>query len=239
MIPLSWPWCIAVLRDYERAVHFRLGKSNGAAKGPGIFFFLPFVDEYKKVDLRIKAIDVPIQEMITKDSVTIKVNAVVFIRVVDPNKTIIQCENYMHATTAFAQTTLSGVIGSNELDDLLSKRDRINSQLREIVDIETDQWGVKVIATEVKDVLLPQKMQRAMASQAETERSRRAKVISAEGEVQASKRLALAAQTMQAEPLSIQLRYLQTLSRVSAEKNSTIIFPVPVDMMANFTKKTK
>jgi len=231
MIPLSWFWCITILRDYERAVHFRLGKLCGAAKGPGIFFFLPFVDEYRKVDLRITALDVPPQEMITKDSVTTTVNAVVFIRVVDPNLMVLQVDDYINATKLLAQTTLRSVVGNNELDELLSQRHKINSELQKIIDKETDVWGVKIFATEISDVKLPLSMQRAMASQAESERTRRGKVISAEGEVQASKLLQRAAQTLQEDPLSIQLRYLHTLTQVSAEKNSTIIFPVPVDMM--------
>ncbi|GAB5373161.1 hypothetical protein AAMO2058_001726600 [Amorphochlora amoebiformis] len=237
MIPISWFWCITILREYERAVHFRLGKINGAAKGPGIFFFLPFVDEYKKVDLRIKSLDVPPQEMITKDSVTTTVNAVVFIRVTNPNLVVLQVDDYMKATSLLAQTTLRSVVGNCELDELLSSRDKINSQLMEIIDKATDPWGVKVFATEVSDVKLPLSMQRAMASQAESERTRRAKVISAEGEVQASKLLQAAAKTLQEDPLSIQLRYLQTLAQVSAEKNSTIIFPVPVDMMPAMGKR--
>ncbi len=239
MIPIFWPFCIYVVYDYQRAVHFRLGKLNGAAKGPGVFFFLLFVDEVRIVDLRIQELDVPTQEMITKDSVTCKVNAVVFVRVVDPNKCVIKIQDYLTNTGFIAQTTLRAVVGNSELDDLLSKRDKINAQLEKIVDEATDEWGVKVFGIEVKDVTLPVKMQRAMASQAESERLRRAKVISAEGEVQASKLLQAAAKTMQTEPLSIQLRYLQTLTTVSAEKNSTIVFPVPVDAMPLLNKKLK
>eukprot|EP00471_Norrisiella_sphaerica_P010476 CAMPEP_0184495844 /NCGR_PEP_ID=MMETSP0113_2-20130426/32486_1 /TAXON_ID=91329 /ORGANISM="Norrisiella sphaerica, Strain BC52" /LENGTH=314 /DNA_ID=CAMNT_0026882219 /DNA_START=37 /DNA_END=981 /DNA_ORIENTATION=- len=238
IIPISWFWCITILREYERAVHFRLGKVYGAAKGPGIFFFLPFVDEYRVVDLRITALDVPPQEMITKDSVTTSVNAVVFIRVVDPNRMVLQVDDYITATKLLAQTTLRSVVGQHELDELLSKRDRINNELMKIIDKDTDVWGVKVFATEISDVKLPLSMQRAMASQAESERTRRAKVISAEGEYQASELLQKAAKTLQAEPLSIQLRYLHTLTQVSAEKNSTIIFPVPVDVMPLLNKKT-
>lgn len=230
-IPLVWPWCIVIVRDYQRAVHFRLGKIAGEAKGPGIFFFLPFVDSYQIVDLRIQTLDVPSQDMITKDSVTVSVNAVVFMRVVDPNKVVVRVKDYTRATSLLAQTILRSVVGESELDDLLGKREYISAKLRSVVDKRTDPWGVKVVHTEIKDVILPPNMTRAMASQAEAERLRRAKVISADGEMQASITLRKAAETLRGEPISFQLRFLQTLQQISTEKNSTIVFPMPIDIL--------
>lgn len=230
-IPLVWPFCIVIIKEYERAVHFRLGKLTGNAKGPGIFFFLPFVDSYQIVDMRITTLDVPPQEMITKDSVTVSVNAVIFLRVVNPNLVVVRVEDYIRATSLLAQTILRSVVGESELDDLLGQREKISNKLRQIVDERTDPWGVQVVHTEVKDVNLPPNMTRAMASQAEAERVRRAKVISAEGEEQASIRLRKAAETLRGEPISFQLRFLQTLTQVSTEKNSTIVFPMPVDIL--------
>jgi len=230
-IPLVWPWCIVIVREYQRAVHFRLGKITGGAKGPGIFFFLPFVDSFHIVDLRMQTLDVPSQDMITKDSVTVSVNAVIFLRVVDPNRVVVRVNDYSRATSLLAQTILRSVVGESELDDLLGKREHISTKLRTVVDKRTDPWGVKVVHTEIKDVILPPNMTRAMASQAEAERLRRAKVISAEGEMQASITLRKAAETLRGEPISFQLRFLQTLAQVSTEKNSTIVFPMPIDIL--------
>lgn len=230
IIPISWFICTAIFNEYERAVTFRLGKFIGA-KGPGIFFFLPFVDTYQRVDMRTITLDVRAQEMITKDSVTVKVNAVVYMDVFDTARAVLCVENYKIATSLLSQTTLRAVIGSSELDDLLSERDRINHQLQEIIDEATDPWGVRVSAVEVKDVLLPQNMQRSMASQAESERERRAKIISAEGELQAAQQLATAATEMAKSEGTMQLRYLQTISNIAIEKNHTFVFPLPMDVL--------
>eukprot|EP00479_Gromia_sphaerica_P007136 TRINITY_DN2268_c0_g1_i1.p1 TRINITY_DN2268_c0_g1~~TRINITY_DN2268_c0_g1_i1.p1 ORF type:complete len:284 (+),score=65.14 TRINITY_DN2268_c0_g1_i1:295-1146(+) len=214
LIPITWIFCLAVMREYERAVHFRLGKLSGGAKGPGIFYFLPFVDTFTRIDLRTITLDVQAQEMITKDSVTVRVNAVVYLNVFDPIKAVCQVENYKLATSLFSQTTLRSVIGESELDELLSKRDRVNQRLKDIIDAATDPWGVHVSAVEVKDVLLPPNMQRAMATQAEAERERRAKVISAEGELQAANQLARAAEIMSQSSGAMQLRYSQTITNI-------------------------
>lgn len=223
---------VKVVQEYERGVIFRLGRFVGA-KGPGIFFIIPFVDKMQKVDLRTVTLDVPTQEAISRDNVTLKVNAVVYFRVLDPGKAIIQVEDYRRATWQIAQTTLRNVIGQSELDELLAHREKINEQLQHIIDDQTEPWGIKVSLVEVKDVELPQTMQRAMAKQAEAEREKRAKVIHASGEFDASKQLAEAAKVIGSHPASIQLRYLQTLTEIAVEKNSTLIFPVPIDIFSS------
>lgn len=221
---------VRIVQEYERGVIFRLGRLVGA-KGPGLFFIIPIIDRMLKVDLRVVTLDVPSQEVITKDNVTVKVNAVVFFRVVDPSAAIVQVEDFKRATWNISQTTLRNVVGQSELDDLLANREEINHKLQQIIDETTEPWGVKVTIVEVKDVELPQSMQRAMAKQAEAEREKRAKIVHAEGEALAAQRLAEAANVMAANPVSVQLRYLQTLTEISVEKNSTIIFPVPVDLL--------
>lgn len=223
---------VKVVQEYERGVIFRLGRFVGA-KGPGLFFIIPFVDKMQKVDLRTVTLDVPTQEAISRDNVTLKVNAVVYFRVLDPGKAIIQVEDFRRATWQIAQTTLRNVIGQSELDELLAHREKINEQLQHIIDDQTEPWGIKVSLVEVKDVELPQTMQRAMAKQAEAEREKRAKVIHASGEYDASKQLADAANVIGSHPAAIQLRYLQTLTEIAVEKNSTLIFPVPIDILHN------
>jgi regulator of protease activity HflC (stomatin/prohibitin superfamily) len=225
---------VRVVQEYERGVIFRLGRFVGA-KGPGLFFIVPFIDRMVKVDLRTITLDVPSQEGITRDNVTLKVNAVVYFRVLDPGKAIIQVEDYRRATWLIAQTTLRNVIGQSDLDDLLAHREKVNEQLQRIIDEQTEPWGIKVSIVEVKDVELPQTMQRAMARQAEAEREKRAKIIHAEGEFSAAQQLAEAAQVIASQPATIQLRYLQTLTEIAVEKNSTIIFPVPIDMFSAIT----
>jgi regulator of protease activity HflC (stomatin/prohibitin superfamily) len=224
---------IRILREYERAVVFRLGRLVGA-KGPGIIFLIPLVDKMVKVSLRTIAMDVPPQDVITRDNVSIKVNAVVFFKVVDPRAAVVQVEDYLYATSQIAQTTLRSVLGQVELDDLLASRDKINHQLQRIIDEQTDPWGVKVTSVEVKHVDLPQDMQRAMSKQAEAERERRAKVINAEGEFQAAEKLAQAAQVLAATPIAVQLRFLQTMREVASERNTTTFFPIPVDLFEPF-----
>jgi regulator of protease activity HflC (stomatin/prohibitin superfamily) len=221
---------IRVLREYERAVIFRLGRLIGA-KGPGLVLLIPVVDRMVRVSLRVIAMDVPPQDVITRDNVTVKVNAVLYFQVMDAEKAVVAVENYLFATSQMAQTTLRSVLGEHELDDLLANREKINQELQGIIDLRTDPWGIKVVAVEVKDVDLPQEMQRAIAKQAEAERERRAKVIHADGEFQAAGRLTQAAAKIAAEPVAIQLRYLQTLTEIAVEKNSTILFPVPVKML--------
>ncbi|HEY69132.1 MAG TPA: slipin family protein [Anaerolineae bacterium] len=221
---------IKIVQEYERGVIFRLGRLMGA-KGPGLFFIIPIIDRMVKVDLRVVTLDVPSQEVITKDNVTVKVNAVVFFRVIDPSDAIVQVEDFRRATWNISQTTLRNVVGQSELDDLLANREEINHKLQQIIDEATEPWGVKVSIVEVKDVELPQAMQRAMAKQAEAEREKRAKIVHAEGEFSAAEKLVQAAELMTEHPVSIQLRYLQTLTEISVEKNSTIIFPVPMDIM--------
>lgn len=227
---------IKILREYERGVIFRFGRLRGV-KGPGIFLIIPFVDKMIKVDLRTVTMDVPPQDVITKDNVPVKVNAVVYFRVMDPAKSVVKIERYMVATSQIAQTTLRSILGQAELDDLLSRRDKINQELQKIIDEQTDPWGVKVSVVEVKDVELPQTIQRAFARQAEAERERRAKIINAEGEFQASERLSEAARVLSKYPISVQLRFLQTLKEIATEQNSTIVFPVPVDLIDSFIKK--
>ncbi len=224
---------IKVLREYERAVIFRLGRLV-ASKGPGLILLIPFIDRMVKVSLRTIAMDVPPQDIITKDNVSVKVNAVLYFRVLDPSKAIVEVEDYLFATSQLAQTTLRSILGQAELDELLSARDKINRELQEIIDHQTDPWGVKVTLVEVKHVDLPQEMQRAMAKQAEAERERRAKIIHAAGEFEASQKLADAAAIIEEHPTAIQLRYLQTLTEVASENNSTTIFPVPIDMVKIF-----
>ena len=221
---------IKVVQEYERGVIFRLGRLVGA-KGPGLFFIIPFIDRMVKVDLRVVTLDIPAQECITNDNVTVKVNAVAYFRVIEPTDAIVQVEDFRRATWQIAQTSLRNVIGQSELDELLAHREKINSQLQHIIDEQTEPWGVKVSIVEVKDVELPQTMQRAMARQAEAEREKRAKIIHAEGEYQAAQTLAQAAETIGKVPAAIQLRYLQTLTEIAVEKNSTIIFPVPIEFL--------
>ena len=224
---------IRVVQEYERGVVFRLGRVVGA-KGPGLIFLLPVVDKMRKVDLRTVTLDVPTQEAITQDNVTVKVNAVAYFHVLDPDKAIISVDDYTKATWQIAQTSLRSVIGEAEMDEVLSERDRINERLALIVDEATEPWGIKVSRVEIKDVELPPTMQRAMARQAEAEREKRAKIIHAEGEFQAAQQLREAAGTIAEEPIALQLRYLQTLTEVAAEKNSTLIFPVPIDVFSAF-----
>jgi len=229
---------IRILREYERAVIFRLGRLI-AVKGPGLIFLIPVIDRMVRVSLRTVVMDVPAQDVITKDNVSIKVNAVVYFRVMQPDKAIVEVENFLFATSQLSQTTLRSILGQSELDELLSQRDKINRELAKIIDNQTEPWGIKVSTVEVKHIDLPQEMQRAMAKQAEAERERRAKVIHAEGEFQASQRLSDAAQIISINPAALQLRFLQTLTEVSSEKNSTIIFPVPVDIISAFLPKEK
>jgi regulator of protease activity HflC (stomatin/prohibitin superfamily) len=228
-----------VLREYERGVIFRWGRlARGliGENGPGVVIIIPFIDKMVRVSLRTVTMDVPPQDVITRDNVSVKVNAVIYFRVVDQERAIIQVEDYLYATSMMAQTTLRSVLGQSQLDDLLSKREQINADLQRIIDQQTEPWGVKVNAVEVKNVDLPQEMQRAIARQAEAERERRAKVIHAEGEFEASRRLADAADVIGRNPVALQLRYLQTLVEISADKNSTTIFPIPIDTIAPFLK---
>ena len=230
---------IKILNEYERAVVFRLGKLLPEAKGPGVILVFPPIDKMVRVSLRTIVMDVPPQDVITRDNVSVKVNAVVYFRVMDPRKAIVSVESYHYATSQLAQTTLRSVLGKVEMDDLLSERDRLNQQLQEILDQQTDPWGVKVASVEVKHVDLPPDMQRAMARQAEAEREKRAKIIHAEGELQASEKLAQAAGVIATEPMSITLRYLQTLTEIASEKNSTIVFPLPIDLIQLLTDRNK
>jgi len=230
---------VKILREYERGVVFRLGRVLKSTKGPGLVIIIPIIDKLIRVSLRLVAMDVPPQDVITKDNVSLKVNAVIYFRVMDPNNAIIEVENYLFATSQLAQTTLRSVCGQVELDELLSERDRINTRLQEILDKHTDPWGIKVSNVEVKHIDLPQEMQRSMAKQAEAERERRAKVINAAGEFQAAGKLAEAAKTIQDFPYALQLRYLQTLREVAAEGNSTTLFPIPIDLFKPFFKKEK
>jgi regulator of protease activity HflC (stomatin/prohibitin superfamily) len=224
---------LKVLREYERAVIFRLGRIIGL-KGPGLIFLIPIVDRMVKVDLRTVTMDVPPQDIITRDNVSMKVNAVIYFRVIDARKAIIDVEKYLYATSQLAQTTLRTVLGEVELDDLLAQREKINERLQVILDQHTDPWGIKVSSVQVKHIDLPQEMQRAMAKQAEAERERRARVINAEGEFQASKRLSEAAAVIEKTPIALQLRYLQTLAEVATENNSTTLFPIPIDLFRPF-----
>jgi regulator of protease activity HflC (stomatin/prohibitin superfamily) len=225
---------INILNEYERAVIFRLGRLLPATKGPGLVLIFWPIDKMVKISLRTVVHDVPSQDVITKDNVSVKVNAVVYFRVMDPTKAVVEVENYLFATSQMAQTTLRSVLGQAELDELLSEREKLNEELQSIIDAHTDPWGVKVSSVEVKHVDLPQEMQRAMAKQAEAEREKRAKIIHAEGEMQASTRLAEAADIISANPTTLQLRYLQTLTEIAAEQNSTILFPIPIDLIKAF-----
>jgi regulator of protease activity HflC (stomatin/prohibitin superfamily) len=227
---------IKVLREYERGVIFRLGRLIGA-KGPGIIFIIPGVDKLLRISLRTVALEIPAQDVITRDNISIKVNAVVYFRVVDPNKAVVQIENYLYATSQLAQTTLRSIIGQSQLDELLSERDKINLQLQDILDKQTEPWGVKVSLVETKQVDLDTEMQRAIARQAESERERRAKVIHAEGEAEAAEKLAEAANIISRSPAAMHLRFLQTLTKVGTENNSTVILPIPIDLLAVFFKK--
>lgn len=228
---------LRILWEYERGVVFRLGKLT-RARGPGVVFLVPFgVERMRKMDLRIVALDIPPQDTITKDNVSCTVNAVVYFRVVDPSKAVVEVEDYYFATSQLAQTTLRSVVGQSELDELLAERERINEIVRRIIDQETDPWGIEVTSVEIKDIDLPKEMKRAMAKQAEAERERRGKVIAAEGEFQASRKLALAAKVISEHPVALQLRFLQTVVEVAAENNSTTLFPIPVDLFAPFIEK--
>ena len=227
---------VRILREYERGVLFRFGRLRGA-RGPGIILIIPFVDKMIKVDLRTVTLDVPPQEIITRDNVPVKVNAVAYFRVIDPEKSIVAIENFRTATLQISQTTLRSILGQAELDDLLSGRDKINKELQIVIDEQTEPWGIKVSIVEIKDVELPQTIQRAFAKQAEAERERRAKIINAEGEFQASEKLAQAAKVLAEHPVSVQLRFLQTLREIASEQNSTIVFPVPIDLIQTFMNK--
>jgi len=231
-IPLFW-MAIRIVQEYERGVIFRLGRLVGA-RGPGLFFIIPFVERMIKVDLRIVTMDVPRQEAITRDNVTVRVDAVVYFRVVNPEDAVVKVADYIRATALIAQTTLRNVIGQSDLDDLLSRREQVNQRLQQMIDEATEPWGVKVTAVEVRDVNLAPEMIRAIARQAEAERERRAKVINAEGEFQAAQRLSEAAMVMAQNPISVQLRFLQTLSEISTERNSTVVFPIPIDLLSIF-----
>lgn len=226
---------IKILNEYERGVIFRLGRIIGA-KGPGLIILIPVVDRMVRVDMRTITMDVPPQDVITRDNVSIKVNAVVYFRVLAANDAVVKVENYLYATSQLAQTTLRSVCGQVELDEILSEREKINMNLQEILDRNTDVWGIKVSHVEVKQIDLPEEMKRAIAKQAEAERERRAKVIAAEGEFQAAQKLIEAAALMATQPISLQLRYLQTLNQIAAEHNSTILFPIPIDLLSPFLK---
>ncbi|MBA2277062.1 MAG: slipin family protein [Chloroflexia bacterium] len=224
---------VKVVQEYERGVVFRLGRLVGP-RGPGLILLIPFIERMAKVDLRTVTMDIPAQEVITQDNVTIRVNAVAYFRVLDPNAAIVNVADFIRATSQIAQTTLRSVLGQSALDDLLSEREKINQQLARIIDDQTEPWGIKVSIVEVKDVELPQSMQRAMARQAEAEREKRAKIIHAEGEFQASQQLAAAAEVINRNPVTIQLRYLQTLTEIGAEKNTTVVFPLPIELIGSF-----
>lgn len=227
---------IKILREWERGVILRLGRLIGA-KGPGIFFIIPGIDKMIRIDLRLVTLDIPPQDVITRDNVSIKVNAVVYYRVVDPSKAVVEVANYHYATSQLAQTTLRSVVGQMELDELLAQREKINMQLQDILDRHTEPWGIKVTLVETKQVDLPEEMRRAIARQAEAERERRAKIIHADGEFQAAEKLAQAANVISANPAALQLRFLQTLTEVATEKNSTTIFPVPIDLLTPFLQR--
>lgn len=229
---------IKILKEYERGVVFRLGRII-PLKGPGLVIIWPIIDKLVKVSLRTVTMDVPPQDIITKDNITVKVNAVVYFRPLDPVKAITEVEDFYYATSQIAQTTLRSILGQSQLDDLLTKRDELNAELQKVIDTQTEPWGVKVTAVEVKNVDLPSEMLRAIAKQAEAERERRAKIIHAEGEFQASQKLADAAKIISSEPATLQLRYLQTLTEIATEKNSTIIFPIPIDLIKTFFEKTE
>jgi regulator of protease activity HflC (stomatin/prohibitin superfamily) len=226
---------VKILNEYERGVIFRLGRLI-ASKGPGIIFLIPLIDKMKRVSLRLITLDIPPQDVITRDNVSLKVNAVVYYRIMDPNNAVVEVEDYAYATSQLAQTSLRSVCGQAELDELLAEREKISVHLQEILDKDTDPWGIKVSKVEIKHIDLPPEMQRAMAKQAEAERERRAKVIHAEGEFQASAKLSEAAEVISKDPTALQLRYLQTLAEIATEKNSTILFPIPIDLFKHFFK---
>jgi regulator of protease activity HflC (stomatin/prohibitin superfamily) len=230
------PAAVRIAREYERGVIFRLGRLL-PVKGPGVILLIPIVDRMVRIDLRVVTLDVPRQEMMTRDNVPVSVDAVVYFRIIAATDAVVKVENFAKATFLLAQTTLRSVIGQHELDELLSSRDRINQQLQGVIDQETEPWGVKVTLVEVRDVALPDTMKRAMAKQAEVERERRAKIINAEGEFQAAEKLVLAAQKIATQPIALQLRYLQTLSEIATEKNSTTLFPIPLDLLSPFLRK--
>jgi regulator of protease activity HflC (stomatin/prohibitin superfamily) len=232
------PMAIKIVTEYERGVIFRLGRLVGA-KGPGLFLIIPFIDRMVKVDLRVVTMDVPSQEVITKDNVTVRVNAVVYFRVVDPESSVVKVLDHIRATSQISQTTLRNVLGQSELDELLTQREKLNQMLQKIIDEHTDPWGVKVSTVEIKEVELAEEMKRSMAAQAEAERERRAKIIHAEGELQASEKLAQAAAVIGREPSAIQLRYLSTLTEIASEKNSTILFPIPIELFKAFGMKSE
>jgi regulator of protease activity HflC (stomatin/prohibitin superfamily) len=232
------PQAIRILREYERGVIFRLGKLLGA-KGPGLIFLIPIVDRMVRMDLRVVTIDVPRQEVMTRDNVPVSVDAVLYFRVVDPQASVVKVENFLKATSLIAQTTLRSVLGQAELDELLAHREKINQTLQEIIDRQTDPWGIKVTAVEVKDVALPDTMKRAMAKQAEAERERRAKIVNAEGEFQAAEKMVQAAAMMSKEPMALQLRFLQTMREISSEHNTTTFLPVPLDLFTSLIKKSE
>jgi regulator of protease activity HflC (stomatin/prohibitin superfamily) len=228
---------VKVLKEYERGVVFRLGRMVGA-RGPGLVYIIPGIEKMVKMDLRTVTMDIPPQDVITRDNVSVKVNAVLYFRVLDPNLAVREVENYLFATSQLAQVTLRSVCGQGELDELLAEREKINTRIQDILDKQTDPWGIKVVLVELKHIDLPQEMQRAMAKQAEAERERRAKVIHAEGEYQASQKLLDAAEVMSKQPMALQLRFLQSLVEIASEKNSTTIFPVPIDLLAPFLNKS-
>ncbi|MCA1927606.1 MAG: slipin family protein [Calditerrivibrio sp.] len=227
-----------ILKEYERGVIFRLGRFTGI-RGPGLIILIPYLEKMVKVNLRTVVMDVPPQDVISKDNISIKVNAVVYFRVLQPSKAVLEVEDYYYATSQISQTTLRSVVGQFELDEILSHRDKINKELQDVIDNQTDPWGIKVSAVEIKHIDLPPEMQRAMAKQAEAERERRAKVIHAEGELQSSEKLSQASEIMSSNPLTLQLRYLQTLTEIASEKNSTIIFPLPIELLKAFGIKTE
>jgi regulator of protease activity HflC (stomatin/prohibitin superfamily) len=232
------PMTVKIVTEYERGVIFRLGRLVGA-KGPGLFLIFPFIDRMVKVDLRVVTMDVPSQEVITKDNVTVRVNAVVYFRVVDPEASVVKVLDHIRATSQISQTTLRNVLGQSELDELLTQREKLNQMLQKIIDEHTDPWGVKVSTVEIKEVELAEEMKRSMAAQAEAERERRAKIIHAEGELQASEKLSQAAAIIGREPATIQLRYLSTLTEIASEKNSTILFPIPIELFRGFGNKSE
>src|SRR5580693_1217292 len=236
ILTLILPAAMRILREYERAVVFRLGKLIGA-KGPGLVFLIPVVDRMVRMDLRVITISVAKQEIMTRDNVPVTMDAVVYFRIVDPEAAVVKVENYLQATTLIAQTTMRSVLGQSELDELLAQRDKINRILQEIIDRHTGPWGVKVTAVEIRDVVLPDTMKRAMARQAETERERRAKIIAAEGEFQAAEKLVQAAAMIAAQPIALQLRYLQTIAEIAGDRNTTTIIPLPIDLLTPFLKK--
>jgi regulator of protease activity HflC (stomatin/prohibitin superfamily) len=229
---------IKVVNEYERGVIFRLGRLLGA-KGPGLFFIIPFLDRMVKIDLRVITMDVPSQDVITRDNVTVRVNAVVYFRVINPEAAVVKVINYIQATSQISQTTLRNVLGQHELDELLSQREKLNQNLQTIIDEQTDPWGIKVSIVEIKDVELPEPMRRSMAAQAEAERVRRAKIIHAEGELQASQKLSEAGHIIAQEPVTLQLRYLQTLTEIATEKTNTLVFPIPIDLISMFIPKDR